>query len=99
MSLDGSAEHTRGNVTGGRDPPPAWSGENPLQWRQIRRDLLLWANDTDTPANRQGSRFFRSLSGRARQLCDGLEDQRITASDGLMYIVGHLDQLYQGSLA
>eukprot|EP00971_Amphidinium_carterae_P346380 6487794-Amphidinium_carterae.1 len=99
MSLDGSADYVRTAHTGGRDPPPAWSGDDPLKWRQTRRDLLLWANDSDTPASRQGTRFFRSLSGRARQLCDGLEDQLIMAPDGLMYIINHLDALYKGSLS
>eukprot|EP00971_Amphidinium_carterae_P331700 6465443-Amphidinium_carterae.1 len=100
MSLDGSADLTRNTPnSSGRDPPPAWSGEDPLRWRQTRRDLLLWAADTETPASKQGTRFFRALSGRARQLCDGLEDQMIMAPDGLMYIVRHLDALYQGPLA
>eukprot|EP00971_Amphidinium_carterae_P210615 4179440-Amphidinium_carterae.1 len=64
MSLDGSAELIRSGP-GGRDPPPVWTGDDPLRWRQVRRDVLLWAADSDTPPGRQGPRFFRALSGRA----------------------------------
>eukprot|EP00971_Amphidinium_carterae_P189534 3762227-Amphidinium_carterae.1 len=77
-SLDESAELTRNgqSSSSGRDPPPSWSGEDALRRRQTPREFFIWAADTDTPVSRQGSPFFRALSGRAMQLCDGLEDQR-----------------------
>eukprot|EP00971_Amphidinium_carterae_P181785 3606826-Amphidinium_carterae.2 len=74
MSLDGTdpVGHHAQNA-GGRDPPPTWSGEDPGQWRQVRRDLLLWSADTELAPSKRGVRFFRQLTGRARLLADGLE--------------------------
>eukprot|EP00971_Amphidinium_carterae_P093862 1857259-Amphidinium_carterae.1 len=99
MSLDGTdpAGH-HAQHAGGRDPPPAWSGDQPGQWGQVRRDLLLWSADTDLVASKRGVRFFRQLSGRARLLADGLEDRRLMASDGLQYIIDHFDGIYKDTL-
>eukprot|EP00971_Amphidinium_carterae_P341895 6480958-Amphidinium_carterae.1 len=100
MSLDGSGEQAGHGPHhgGGRDPPPAWTGENPGQWRQVRRDVLLWAADTDLPPIKRGVRFFRQLGGRARLLADGLEDTRLMSTDGLQYVINHFDVIYKDTL-
>eukprot|EP00971_Amphidinium_carterae_P064335 1274132-Amphidinium_carterae.1 len=55
----------------GRDPPPVWDGESPeLRWRTIRRSLVLWSEDTEVPAAKQGLRLYRSSQGKAATMAE-----------------------------
>eukprot|EP00971_Amphidinium_carterae_P066253 1312002-Amphidinium_carterae.2 len=90
--------HGQPRAVGGRDPPPSWNGESPGQWRQVRRDLLLWSADTDLAPQKRAVRFYRQLSGRARLLADGLADNRLMAQDGLQYVINHFDVIYKDTL-
>eukprot|EP00971_Amphidinium_carterae_P017278 340899-Amphidinium_carterae.1 len=93
----------QGNPTtekGYRDPPPTWDGEKPTEnWRTKRREILLWAEDTDLPPKRQGVRVFRHLTGQARLIAEPLTDEQLRADDGLQKLIDHFDAIYAGYLA
>eukprot|EP00971_Amphidinium_carterae_P050679 997796-Amphidinium_carterae.1 len=82
MSLDASAEH--GTSWKSKDLPPVWDGISPeTRWRLVRREITMWAADTDTPQNRQGVRVWRQLQGRAKELAEALSDATLMSSSGL----------------
>eukprot|EP00971_Amphidinium_carterae_P203991 4048054-Amphidinium_carterae.1 len=83
-----------------RDPPPGWDGVDPAnRWRQIRRRIVLWSEDTDLAKKRQGLRVFRHLTGDAATLAESLTDEQLTAEDGLQKLLDLFDGVYAGYMA
>eukprot|EP00971_Amphidinium_carterae_P302427 6009335-Amphidinium_carterae.1 len=83
-----------------RDPPPVWDGVDPAnRWRQVRRRIVLWAEDTDLHKKRQGLRVFRHLSGDAATLAESLTDEQLTAENGLQTVLNLFDEVYKGYMA
>eukprot|EP00971_Amphidinium_carterae_P150040 2974122-Amphidinium_carterae.2 len=73
MSLDASAAAAENSGWKSRDQPPIWNGEDPARrWRAMRRERVLWGQDTETPPSRQAVRVFRALQGVAKQLAQQL---------------------------
>eukprot|EP00971_Amphidinium_carterae_P348257 6490405-Amphidinium_carterae.1 len=101
MSLDASAAAAEysGGTWRSRDLPPVWDGVSPeTRWRLVRREITMWAADTETPANRQGVRVWRQLQGRAKELAEPLSDSTLMSSGGLLAVLTHFDTLYHGAL-
>eukprot|EP00971_Amphidinium_carterae_P347303 6489236-Amphidinium_carterae.1 len=99
MSLDASAAAVETGSWKSRDLPPIWDGVSPeTRWRLVRREIKMWAADTDTPVNRQGVRVWRQLQGRAKELAESLPDATLMSSSGLSELLQHFDTLYHGAL-
>eukprot|EP00971_Amphidinium_carterae_P066169 1310526-Amphidinium_carterae.1 len=78
-----------------RDPPPTWDGESPeLRWRSIRRALVLWSEDTEVPAAKQGLRFYRSLQGKAATMAELMSDDSIRGEGSFQRILTFFDDMY-----
>ena len=83
----------------GYDPPPVWDGEDPShRWRTMRRDIVLWDDDSDLPTRKRGVRLLRALTGKARLLAETITDEDLRKDDGVSPIIAHFDQLYAGPL-
>ena len=82
------------------DPPPGWNGVDPAKrWRDHKRELKLWALDSDLPLKKQGVIYLRSLQGDATEaVLLALEDGVIAAEDGLERIIMYFDKAYKGHM-
>eukprot|EP00971_Amphidinium_carterae_P249965 4961711-Amphidinium_carterae.1 len=90
-----SASTGTGSTWKDRDPPPAWDGESPeLRWRSTRRALVLWSEDTEVPASRQGLRLYRSLQGKAATMAELMDDNSIRGNEGFQRILKFFDDMY-----
>ena len=92
-------EQEQKGYQGGRDPPPLWDGSHPeKRWKEVRREILLWAADTDCPASKQGVRFYRRtpVGSVARDLIKGIKDEVLCSEDGLKAILAIYDKSYEG---
>eukprot|EP00969_Alexandrium_andersonii_P166693 7366290-Alexandrium_andersonii.AAC.1 len=59
-------EQGAGNHGRNFEPFPCWDGENVQEtWMAMRRRIRLWQHDCDIPPEKQGSRLFRALTGKA----------------------------------
>ena len=61
-----------------RDPPPIWDGKDPAKrWVQKRRELKMWARDSDLPPSKTGVSLWRlglPDDSPAKTLINGLTD-------------------------
>eukprot|EP00971_Amphidinium_carterae_P311491 6190931-Amphidinium_carterae.1 len=64
----------------------------------MRRELVLWGQDTETPPSRQAVRVFRALQGVAKQLAEPISDRELMASNGLAFLIQWFDDLYKGAM-
>ena len=85
---------------GGRDPPPIWDGKDPARrWVQKRRELNMWARDSDLPKSKIGVRLWRHGlpdDTPAKVIINGLSDDEICADDGFELIMKTFDRAYAG---
>ena len=81
----------------GLDPAPIWDGCNPSKlWKRKRREILLWAQDSDLPGPKQGVRLFRGLVGVAADIGETIPDETLQGKESVLQIVAHFDELYKG---
>eukprot|EP00971_Amphidinium_carterae_P092777 1837222-Amphidinium_carterae.1 len=64
----------------------------------MRRELVLWGQDTETPPSRQAVRVFRALQGVAKQLAEPITDRELMAPNGLAVLIQWFDDLYKGAM-
>jgi hypothetical protein len=95
-----SKEAELASVLGLRDPPPIWDGKDPAKrWLQKRRDLMMWARDTDIPKAKLGVRFWRlglPDDSPAKTIINGLKDREIVSEEGFEIMIATLDRAYAG---
>eukprot|EP00971_Amphidinium_carterae_P323664 6432221-Amphidinium_carterae.1 len=99
MSLDALAAASENASWKSRDQPPIWNGEDPARrWRSMRREMVLWGQDTDTLPSRQAVRVFRALQGVAKQLAEPISDRDLMSPNGLTLLIQWFDDLYRGAM-
>ena len=97
------ADHRESTGKGGsRDPPPAWDGVNPAKrWLDKKRELQMWADDTECPKDKMGVRFWRlglPEGSPARTLVDSMSDEDIRGPAGFDNMIFMFDRAYAGFL-
>eukprot|EP00969_Alexandrium_andersonii_P020721 905488-Alexandrium_andersonii.AAC.1 len=65
----------------------------------MRRRVRLWQHDSDIPPEKQGSRLFRALTGKAAVLAETLDDDDLFHANGVQKIQDFFDQCYRGFMA
>ena len=78
------------------DPPPEFTGTKPSEFKSCRKKVKLWLLFTRTPAQLQGPRVLRRLTGPAWDACDGLEPEDVATADGVNVILDTLAEAFQG---
>ena len=77
------------------EPPPAFDGAKPGEFRGYRKRLKLWKVFTRTPAHLQGPRVLSRLTGAAWDACDGLDPDDVADDEGVNKILAALREAFQ----
>jgi hypothetical protein len=105
MAIDGATQTAKDELAtfrGLRDPPPIRDGKDPAKrWIQKRRELKMWARDSDLPPSKLGVRLWRlglPDGSPAKTLTNWLTDDTISAEDGFEIMMAAFDKAYAGFL-
>jgi hypothetical protein len=97
-----AGEHNSENQGGG-GPAPSFDGSKEQSFQVWKRKIQLWKIATvgigDGPAEEKMKRKLASkvagrLGGRAQELALNMEDDELTATDGLEQLIAKLDKVY-----
>jgi hypothetical protein len=78
-----------------KDPPPMYDGKDPNDtYPMLRRELMLWFTNTDTPSHKRGNRIFQRFSGDAKKVVARLTNEELTSDRAEILIIQKLDQAY-----
>ncbi|CAE7498867.1 TY1B-DR1 [Symbiodinium sp. CCMP2592] len=90
------AEGGTGWVYRDKDPPPAYSGNNPQgTFKQYLRDLELWQACTDVPKEKQGLKLVQVLTHTAKAAVDSMEVKDIKGETGYTNVVAKLKEAFE----
>ena len=105
MAVDGVTQTAKDELAtfrGLRDPPQIGDGKHPgKRWVQMRRELKMWARDSDLPKSMLGVRLWRlglPDGSPAKTLINGLTDDQISGDDSFEIMMEVFDKAYAGFL-